>query len=233
MAFDSQLIHWPTVASFVEYLASVPRPSWCTGLTNHNTYRLNETQWRGIASMRSMQATYVAKGWTSGPHLFLAAQAPNPATTGIWQMTPITHKGTHAGECNAHYLGIESVGDFDAHPPTELQYELMIAVNRAILAHWRIGADRVNVHNECMPGRICPGQYLTGDKLRADLRIPADRIVHAGPYGSIARQDYMAAAPAAAYFPPGTPILIDDFAKNSYRHVASGIGFVADGDLIL
>ena len=59
------------------------------------------------------------------------------------------------------------------------------------------------------------------------------RVVHAGPFGAMARQDYMAAAPAAAYFPPGTAIEIDNFARNSYRHASSGIGFIADGDLIL
>ncbi len=233
MAFDSQIIHWPTIASFVNYLAGVPRPAWCTGLTNHNTYIPNEMQWRGMTSMRSMQKTYIAKGWTSGPNLYLCATAPNPSDTGIWQMTPITHAGTHAGVCNHNHLGIENVGDFNAAPPSESQQDLMVAVNRAILKYWRIVVDRVNVHNECMPGRTCPGRYLTGAQLRAGLRIPVTRIVHAGPFGALARQDYMAAAPSAAYFPPGTAIEIDDFSQNSYKHAASGIGFIADGDLVL
>ena len=97
MTFDAQIMHWPTIAAFVDYLAGVPRPSWCTGLTNHNTYQPDETNWRGMASMRSLQTFYANKPWPSGPHLFLAAQAPNPSDTGIWQLTPITHTGTHAG----------------------------------------------------------------------------------------------------------------------------------------
>ncbi len=169
MAFDSQFIHWPTLGAFVAYLQSVPRPPWCNALTNHNTYHPNEAEWRGLASMQSMQATYIARGWTSGPHLYLAAQAPNPANTGIWQMTPITRPGTHAGACNPNHLGIESVGDFNARPPTPDQYTLLMAVNRAILMRWGIPPEKVNVHNECMAGRICPGKYLTGTQIRADL----------------------------------------------------------------
>ena len=226
MSFDSAIIHWPTVASFVEYLTSVPRPSWCTSICNHNTYRPNEYQWRGIASMRSMQATYVAKGWTSGPHLFLAAQAPNPATQGIWQMTPITHPGTHAGPCNAHYLGIESVGDYEARPPTELQYHLMLAINRAILKHWNIPYTSVVVHNECMEGRICPGQYLTGDQIRADLAPPtwAARVAGLPVYERADRTGAL-----WGHLDPGQHVVIDDLSNGHIAQVdgvPAAIGFV-------
>jgi hypothetical protein len=168
-SFDADFQHWPTLAAFTAYLQGVPRPAWCTGITNHNTYIPNELQWRGLASMQSMRATYIAKGWSAGPHLYLAAEAPNPADTGIWQMTPLAHPGVHAGACNSAHLGIENVGDFDARPPSPAQYTLLLAVNRAILAHWGIPPEKVNVHNECMTGRTCPGKYLTGTQIRASL----------------------------------------------------------------
>ena len=232
MAFDAQVIHWPTIAAFVDYLKGVNRPAWCTGLTNHNTYIPNEYQWRGMDSMRSMQSTYMSKGWPSGPNLFLAAQSPNPSDTGIWQMTPITHPGTHAGACNKDHLGIENVGDFNARPPTQAQYTLLIAVNRAILERWGIPPASVNVHNECMTGRTCPGKYLTGTQIRNDLMQPwpAQRF-RAGAYGAIARQDYRGGGKQAAYFHPGEVIEVDEFHQNEYRHAVSGIGFIADGDL--
>ncbi len=237
MTFDMQLIHWPTVAAFAAYISPLARPSWCIGLTNHNTYRPDETQWRGVASMNSMRQTYINNGWTSGPNLYLAAEAPNPADIGIWQMTPITHQGTHAGQCNRDHLGIENVGDFNARPPSAAQYTLLLAVNRALLERWGIPPASVNVHNECMTGRTCPGKYLTGTQIRADLNQPWPRhptpshTRTAGPHGAIARHDYRAGAYAAAYFQPGTLIEVDDFDKNEYRHAASGIGFIADGDL--
>lgn len=169
MAFDIHIEHWPTIEAFTAYLQGVPRPAWCQGLTNHNTYRPDETQWYGRASVEGCMRTYIGKGWSAGPHLFLAAESPRPSDTGIWQMTPLGHRGIHAGACNADRLGIESVGDFDARPPSPAQYLLLLAVNRALLARWGMTPSSVNVHNECMVGRTCPGKYLTGAQIRADL----------------------------------------------------------------
>jgi hypothetical protein len=179
-SFDAEFKHWPTVDAFIAYLATVPRPSWCTGITNHNTDIPNEFQWHGLKSLESMRATYIGKGWSAGPHLYLAAEAPDPADTGIWQMTPLGHRGVHAGPCNTDHLGIENVGDFDARPPSPAQYDLMLCVNRAILQHWLLTPERVAVHNECMPGRTCPGRHLNPKQLRADLAapMPAPTAVH-------------------------------------------------------
>lgn len=77
----------------------------------------------------------------------------------------------------------------------------------------------------------CPGPHVNYAALAAAANAELPRIVHAGPYGAIARQDYQAAAKAAAYYGPGNRIEIDDFHTNGYRHAASGIGFIADGDL--
>jgi hypothetical protein len=170
MTFDSDIRHWPTVAAFSEYLKDIPRPSWCKRLTNHNTYIPNESQWRGFASMDAMKATYIGKGWSAGPHLYLAAESPRQEDTGIWQMTLLSHPGVHAGPCNVDALGIENVGDFDARPPSPAQYRLLLDVNRTILRQWGLTPDSVNVHRECMPGRTCPGQYLDPNKLRTDLK---------------------------------------------------------------
>lgn len=79
----------------------------------------------------------------------------------------------------------------------------------------------------------CPGPHVEYAALaNAANAITITTKAYAGPFGAIARQDYMAAAPAAAYFDPGTSITLDTFAKNSYRHVANGIGFIAEGDLV-
>lgn len=77
----------------------------------------------------------------------------------------------------------------------------------------------------------CPGPHVDYAALAAAANAAQPRIVRAGPYGAIARQDYQALSKAAAYFAPGTEIAIDSFYTNGYRHAASGIGFLADGDL--
>ena len=168
-AFDADIKHWPTIAAFAAYLQGVPRPGWCTGITNHNSYQPDERNWAGMDSMTSMRDFYRdTRKWSAGPHLFLAAAAPDPKNTGIFQMTPLGHVGVHAGACNGSRIGIEWVGNFEARPPTPDQYTLGIAVNLLILQHWGMPPENVNVHNECM-ARTCPGKYLTGTQIRDSL----------------------------------------------------------------
>lgn len=241
MPFDATIIHWPTISAFAAYLQGVPRPAWCKGITNHNTYIPNELQWRGMASMQSMRDTYIAKGWSAGPHLYLAAAAPNPADTGIWAMTPLSHIGVHAGACNATHLGIESVGDFNARPPTADQYTLLITVNLLIMRHWGLPPETINVHNECMVGRTCPGKFLTGAQIRADLRKPAPPIPPPyRPYRLIAPCAPLTArspsAPLAAgvVFAAGDVVNVGDVTDgwlwvSDKPTTAPGIGFIPSG----
>lgn len=167
MAFDADFKQWRTLDAFAAHVATIPCPDWCEGFTVHNTYIPNEIQWRGMASMRSMRSTYIGKGWTSGPHLYLAPECLRVNDKGIFQMTPLSHPGTHAGACNAHFLGLENVADWDANPPTPDQYDYLLSVLVILARAW--GKQLVRVHNECMPGRTCPGRYLNADRLRADF----------------------------------------------------------------
>lgn len=234
-AFNAAIRHWPTLDAFVAYLRTVPRPPWCHGVTNHNTYIPNETQWRGIASVESCRDVYIGKGWSAGPHLFLAASAPDPANIGIFQLTPITDPGVHAGACNSDHLGIENVGDFDAHPPTPAQLDLLYGVNRAILRAWGLPPSAVNVHNECMPGRTCPGRYLTGAQVRQALSVPPKPslpAVYRFRYSQVVYQSRDVMAPVAlgptngaTVFVAGDTVLIGDI-TSGWGWVATGIGFV-------
>jgi hypothetical protein len=231
MPFDATFIHWPSITAFAAYLQTVPRPSWCRRLCHHNTYIPNETQWHGMASMDSMRATYIAKGWSAGPHLYLAAAAPDPADTGIWQMTPLAHMGVHAGACNATDLGIESVGDFNARPPTKEQYTLLITVTILILSHWGIPPSAVEVHRECMTGRTCPGKFLSGPQIRADLSAPRPRPAPVPPPIAYTvrgipvyeRSDHT--GPLWGYLAEGEHVIIDDPDNN---HLQDGRGFLKD-----
>jgi len=233
MAFDAELIHWPTLTAFDAYLQGVTRPAWVKRLCNHNTYKPNETTWNGMASMRTLLTFYRdTQKWPSGPHLFLAAHAPDPKDTGIFQLTPITHTGTHAGPCNADSLGLESVGDFNARPPTNEQYTLLLTVNRLLMAHWGIPPPSVVVHNECMSGRVCPGKYLTGTQIRADLSNPPPVITkrYRGRRIMIS-QKQVGGAPYAGELAPGEEIVADKWYTNGRVHLQDGRGFVLLSDL--
>lgn len=163
MAFNSVNLQFKTLADFIAYLAQLPPPGWNpVGSTYHNTYVPNLQQWRGLASMQSMQATYVAKGWSAGPHLFLARGAPNPAHDGIFVMTPPTSPGIHSPSCNGPpfgpppgRFGVELVGDFNAVAPTLAQQQLLIDAVAALHQYAKLGAN-LNAHRDCDP-RTCPG----------------------------------------------------------------------------
>jgi len=230
MPFDAQIRHFPTLADFTAYLDTVPRPAWCSGATAHNTYIPNETQWRGMASMLSMRQTYIDKGWSAGPHLYLAAECTNPSDRGIWQMTPLAHPGVHAGPCNGARLGIENVADWEARPPTPAQYGLLLDVLTLVYARWKLPYP-VNVHKECMPGRTCPGQYLNADQLRVDL---ADRLTPPIlPYivrGLPVYNDSQGHTPSGRYLLPGSKVTIDRVAAQQPADYHEDFGHVADAD---
>lgn len=227
MTFDAQIIHWPDVPAFTAYLATIPRPDWCDGATAHNTYRPNESQWRGLASMRGMCGLYEARGWSAGPHLFLAAECERPIDSGIWQMTPLDHTGIHAGACNKTRLGIESVADWQARPPTPMQYRMLLDVMEAICRAWQFAASAINVHKECMPERTCPGRYLPPAQLRADLEarlVPRPVVYRVAGLPVYERQDLT--GPIAGYLDSGAHVAIDMLYDDGAAHLDSGLGFV-------
>jgi hypothetical protein len=234
MAFDATIRHWKTITEFAAYLQTVPRPKWCTGLTNHNTYEPSDLNWRGTKSMDAMMAFYRdTKKWPSGPHLFLAAKAPNAADTGIFQMTTLTRPGTHAGACNTSRVGIESVGDFDRAPPSADQYTLLIAINLLILHAWGLPPSAVNVHRDCIPGRTCPGKYLTSEQIRADLSKPPPPITKRYRVKRImVSQRPEGGLPYAGELQPGEEVVVDKwYAAHHTVHLADHRGFVLLDDL--
>lgn len=110
--------------------------------------------------MRSMQATYEAKGWDRGPHFFIAL---GTSDDGIFAMTPPELPGIHAGGCNPHRFGVEVVGDFSLHPMSHAQLVLLSEVIASLHDWTGIGPDVV-AHRDCMPGRTCPGDAAYAQK---------------------------------------------------------------------
>lgn len=235
MPFDAQIIHWPTISAFQAYLQGVPRPRWVKGITNHNTYQPDDRDWAGLASMNAMKRYYRdTKGWTSGPNLYLCAKAPNPAHTGIWQMTTIARPGTHAGACNSDHLGVEWVGDFDRAPPSADQYTLGITINLLIMQQWGLPPEAINVHNECMSGRTCPGKYLTGTQLRADLSKPPPPLTKRYRVKrTMISQRQVGGAPYAGELQPGEEVVADKWYGDNGGtiHLQDGRGFVLLSEL--
>lgn len=158
MAISWATTHYPDLAVLQAALPAVP--DWARGITIHHTWKPTQAQWRGARSMEALRRFYAAKGWTRGPHLFVAPD-------GIWGGTPLTVKGIHAGACNANSIGIEIVGDFDAEPWDNALaarlYPLFVA-----LLHWERG-DETNLrgHRECLANKSCPGKAINLPGVRA------------------------------------------------------------------
>ena len=237
MAFNSINRQFPNIPAFVAYLATLPLPTWgVIGSTGHNTYIPNITQWRGLASMRSMQATYEAKGWTAGPCLFIALGAPNAAHDGIFVMTPPTSEGVHGVSCNPTHFGVELVGDFQAHAPSTAQQALFLDAIAALHRYARLG-PLLNMHRDCIK-RTCPGDAFYALKTQLQVGLAA-RLSGAGLYRALAPmwisetpgpRGPIALAGQAIVF-TGDTVMIDEVRPDGFCHLQNGVGFVGIGGL--
>lgn len=160
-------------------------------------------------------------------------------------LEPLRYSAWHAGTAEAPFVNQRSIGIECLHSQGELwpavQKDALAWLLQSLIAQYSIPARLIETHGQiAIPGpyqrKVDPTNWphdqfiVWRDALYAPA--PAVTIVHAGPYGAIARQDYQAAGKAAAYYGPGNRIEIDGFHQNGYRHAASGIGFIADGDLV-
>lgn len=151
-SFFWEATHYPGLVQLFAALPS-PAPAWVAGLTLHHTWRPVAAQWRGQRTMDALGRAYRLKGWSGGPHLFVAPD-------GYWVGTPFSRPGIHAGRCNSDRWGIEIVGDFDDAPwPPELQtrvLDLSVGLLHCIRADERMVAG----HRECLANKSCPGSAI-------------------------------------------------------------------------
>lgn len=171
MSFDWDIRHFPNADSFRQYLATLPRPVWCTGMTVHHTVIPTVATWRGRESMDALGRFYRddvqnpdgSKGWSAGPQLFIGPD-------GIWQGTPVHHRGVHAGVCNSTRIGIEVVGNYDNtgwQPPIKgYVYDAL-----TLLCQWLgVESPRINGHRDCNSPKTCPGRAIDLDLVRLQVQ---------------------------------------------------------------
>ena len=128
----------------------------------HHTWRPTESQWRGLDSMRSMQASYARKGWTAAPHLYVAPD-------GIWLFTPLREIGIHANAGNGslaagwYSLGIEMVGDYDQVRPSGVIWEATQAVIGGLSRRLKIPPRQLLAFHRDYSTKSCPGWAVPKD----------------------------------------------------------------------
>lgn len=240
MSFNSINRQFKTLDEFAAWLATLPPPAWHpVGSTYHNTLIPTLAQWRGLTSMRNMQATYEAKGWTSGPCLYVALGAPNPADDGIFVMTPPQYPGTHSPSCNsgAHgRFGVEFVGDYQNKTPTPAHQDLGIGAIAALHRYAGIGPD-LNAHRDCDP-RTCPGDafYAIKPQMQAKLAAALNgaglyRVRHAQAVFESPEPGAKVALNDTAELHAGDVVDLDEVAHGGWGHLRNGLGFVPSGVL--
>jgi hypothetical protein len=244
---------FPSVAAFVAYLATLPPPRWAQGVAIHHTWSPDVQQWAGARTMAGLARYYQfdvrnpdgSRGWSSGPHLFIAPDGV------IWQGTPVTTPGTHAGTYNRLFWGIEVVGNYDVKPWSTPTAEAAFGAATALL-RWKgittIGMGSVRGHRETGSSKTCPGKQINMDAVRAELwkrltQRPTTTYRVRAPLATDPADDFAAvregrgrsypiALAGTARLSPGTLIEVDDV-TDGWAHIAKSspvygdVGFVA------
>lgn len=167
--FAWNTVHYPTLDAYLQALLPFHKPAWISGITIHHSYVPTRAQFHGRTTMENTKQFYIAKGWSAGPHLFLAALTPDPCNDGIWAGTPLASPGIHAGKCNSDHIGIEVVGNYDAEPWPAPVSTLVYGVVLALMKWGHISPAHVQGHRECLNDKSCPGSKINMDQVRAEL----------------------------------------------------------------
>lgn len=149
----------------------------------HHTWKPTIETWKGKTTIQALKINYEKKGWSAGPHIFVAED-------GIWLFTDMNKVGTHAGTGNATWekegidihgyyvagahlknysIGVEVVGNYDekvwegevlqntCHCLTQLQKKLNLEIKD------------IKFHRDYSP-KSCPGNSITREWFEYTLK---------------------------------------------------------------
>jgi len=167
--FSWETIHYPTLAAYTAALLPFHKPAWISAITIHHSAIPTRSQWRGRSTMEATKQYYINKGWSAGPHLFLAELTPGKLNDGIWAGTPLATTGIHAGACNSSHIGIEVVGNYDVEPWPREVAELVYSTCVVLMKWAKIAPAQVQGHRECLDNKSCPGRKVDMNAVRNEL----------------------------------------------------------------
>lgn len=143
--------------------------SWASGVTIHHTAYPNlamRPKGFTVQHMRNIAHGYKARGWSSGPHLFIDEDE-------AFGMTPLGRPGTHAISFNSTHVGVELLGDFDDHYETSSARGRQVIANgarmvAAVCASQGWDESSVNLHrNDPKTKKSCPGSHFPAAEFKA------------------------------------------------------------------
>lgn len=183
-----------SIPQLQEYLERLEFKLWRPSLIVwHNTAAPTLAQWResaakdrtrglipGQTRINNLVTYFKGRGWSSGPHAFVADDA-------IWLFTPFTAKGTHSPSWNGMSIGIEMIGDFSKEDD-ESGAGLMVRKNTIALTALlceKLGLDpqqAIKLHKEDKKtDHDCPGANIARDKKKMVQEV-IEYMGHAGEH---------------------------------------------------
>jgi N-acetylmuramoyl-L-alanine amidase CwlA len=147
----------------------------------HHTWSPTLAQWAGLKSIKSMCEYYAGKGWTAGPHIYVAPE-------GIWLFTPMEDVGIHAGTGNANIefitkpsnyadfkklkwysIGVELVGDYDkVRPSGELWENAKVVLGSLCRRFGKSPEQAIGFHRD-FSTKSCPGWAVNKPWVQAEV----------------------------------------------------------------
>lgn len=161
-------------------LGSVPP----NGVVVHHTWRPTVASWQGERTINGLKRYYEKKGWSAGPHIFVAED-------GIWLFTDMYKVGIHADSANATWekngrtgtgwpprgakvkaytLGMEVVGNYDNKQWSGETKKNAIHVIKTLQKKLNIDNSGVTFHRDYKPSKTCPGRGITKPWLWNELQ---------------------------------------------------------------
>jgi len=157
----------------------------------HHTWKPTKQDWRGQYTIESLKKFYERKGWSAGPHIFVAED-------GIWLFTDMYSVGIHAGEGNATYkhpdgrtysgyavpssmsdshnfrlksysIGIEVVGNYNQEVWLGDTRENAFYCIDLLMRKLNISNENLFFHRDFSP-KTCPGTAISKDWIINEIK---------------------------------------------------------------
>jgi N-acetylmuramoyl-L-alanine amidase CwlA len=141
-----------------KYFGTIPP----TKLVIHHTWKPTLKDWKGQPTFLGIKRYYESKGWSKGPHIFVAPD-------GIWLMTDMQKNGYHAGlKGNWRTIGIEVVGNYDHKKWDGVVKDNALFVINTLQKRLDISDDKIMFHRDYSP-KSCPGNSISKEWLMREL----------------------------------------------------------------
>jgi len=129
----------------------------------HHTWKPVQSTWNGAKTIDGLKKYYEGKGWSNGPHIFVAPD-------GIWLFTDMKQQGIHAGDGNYRSIGIEVVGNYDGAKWTGSIKRNALGVIDSLMKELDLDYLDLYPHRFYNKTKTCPGKAIAMKWIEEKIR---------------------------------------------------------------